>query len=163
MAVDSRGAKNEPQFSDSGAPDIGVDPSAVAEYAAKVGNRRVGSTAERLAATGADLWQGLEWYDTTENRIYEYNSGWVRLLRFNFGYFSGSSNGSGLITVSHGLPSTPVVAFADDDYSTTDPTFPLRKVKRVTSSSTQIQFVLIGSTGSPLASNPVSFSWVAFY
>lgn len=75
MAADSFGTKNQPQFSDNGAVDLAVDSNALADYSAKVGNRRVGTTAERNAATGKDLWEGLEWWDTTVGGVYRYIAG----------------------------------------------------------------------------------------
>lgn len=77
MAVDSTGTKNEPIFLATGAPEIDVDPTAVAAYAAKVGNRRSDTTALRLAAAGKDVWEGLEWYDTDLDEVYIYTgAGW---------------------------------------------------------------------------------------
>ncbi|WP_152970154.1 hypothetical protein [Frigoribacterium sp. RIT-PI-h] len=71
MAADgTSGSKNQPQFLDGGAPDLATDSNLVSDYAAKVGNRRVGTTAERNAATGKDVWEGLEWHDTTTNKVY---------------------------------------------------------------------------------------------
>jgi len=66
----TKGPKGQPRFPATDAPDLGVDEEIVADYAAKVGNRRVGTTAERNAAAGADLWEGLEWYDTTLKKTF---------------------------------------------------------------------------------------------
>jgi len=92
MAVDSFVAKNAPNFLGGGAPDLAVDSNAIATYAAKVGNRRAGTTAERIAATGLDVWEGLEWFDTT--------------LRYSFLYLSGgwvSVGPSGVVTALAGF------------------------------------------------------------
>ena len=72
MTASSYGPRNAPQFADGDAPDVAVNPTQVAAYAAKVGNRRVGTTAERTAATGLDVWEGLEWEDTTDGCTYKY-------------------------------------------------------------------------------------------
>jgi hypothetical protein len=65
-----------PIFLDSDAPDPAVNPTQVAEYAASVGTRLIGSTAERTAYTYAR--EGLRWYDTTLDREYIHTgSGWV--------------------------------------------------------------------------------------
>lgn len=58
------GAKGNPQFDPDGAVEDWVDFTAVGEYAAKVGNRMVGTRAERLALVStagaeAKMWNGL--------------------------------------------------------------------------------------------------------
>ena len=82
MAVSTYGNKGKPEFSDLDAPDVAVNPTAVGTYAAKVGNRRVGTTAEReIAASSGDVWDGLLWGDTTDGSEYRYvvGSGWRRI------------------------------------------------------------------------------------
>jgi hypothetical protein len=80
LTATSWGTKNQPQFADGDAPDVALNPSQVADYAAKVGNRRVGTTAERVAATGKDVWEGLVWGDTTLGVDFRYKSGaWLQL------------------------------------------------------------------------------------
>lgn len=77
MANQSSGTKNQPLFTEAGAPELATDANLISNYAAKVGNRRCGTTTERNAATGSDLWEGLEWYDTTLNQQFIYDgSGW---------------------------------------------------------------------------------------
>lgn len=77
MAADSHGPKNEPQYAAAGAPADAADLTEVAAYAAKVGNRKVGLASDRAALTGADLWNGLEFFETDSGSTYEYNNGWV--------------------------------------------------------------------------------------
>lgn len=78
MASESTGDKGQPYFASSGAPAIDVDPGLIADYAAKVGNRRAGATAERNAATGKDVWDQLHWGDTTDGLEYvRFGSSWV--------------------------------------------------------------------------------------
>lgn len=80
MAASSFGTKNEPQYADADAPDLALNPTQVAAYAAKVGNRRIGTTTERLAATGADVWESLIWGDTTEKADYKrIGTAWERM------------------------------------------------------------------------------------
>ena len=80
MTSSSTGAKNQPHFADADAPDVAVNPTQVADYAAKVGNRRVGTFGERQAASANDVWDGLAWFDTNENAEYIYRAGAWRLL-----------------------------------------------------------------------------------
>jgi hypothetical protein len=68
MTADSYGPKNQPRFDATKPPDLGVDETLVSDFAALVGNRKVGTTAERNAAasatSGKEVWEGLQWEDT---------------------------------------------------------------------------------------------------
>lgn len=65
-----------PQFADADAPDPAVNPTQVSDYAAQVGNRLVGTTAERTAYPYDR--EGLRWYDTTLNIEFVHDgTGWV--------------------------------------------------------------------------------------
>lgn len=66
-----------PEFSDSDAPDIKLDPQLAAEYAAYVGNRICDTAADR--ATYLYPRQGLEWEETDTGDVYKYLSGSWRL------------------------------------------------------------------------------------
>jgi hypothetical protein len=81
MAVSSYDpVDGHPIFLDTAAPDIKVDPTKASEYAAAVGTRLIGTTAERTAYAYAR--EGLEWYDTTTNSVWIHNgSGWVNRAR----------------------------------------------------------------------------------
>lgn len=84
MAVDSYDPiTGAPQFSDGGAPDIAVDPTEVAKYAAEVGNRIVRANLDALDAypfkraglsghaldTGADyIHDGSGWHLASSTR-----------------------------------------------------------------------------------------------
>jgi hypothetical protein len=85
MARDSSGPHNEPQYAGTGVPADAADLSEIATYAAAVGNRKIGPTTSgtpalgRTTATGADVWEGLEWQDTTDGFTYVSKSGgWVK-------------------------------------------------------------------------------------
>ena len=107
MAADgTAGTKNQPQFLDGGAPDLANDNNILANYTAKVGNRRVGTTAERNAAAGKDVWEGLEWFDSTLDRAYTYRSGSWR-MQADYGYREASTAANGVIGVSHQLGVVP--------------------------------------------------------
>lgn len=69
-----------PIFLDSHAPDPAVNPSQVAAFAASVGTRLIGTTAERTAYDYAR--EGLAWWDTTLDALMVYDgSGWTTLVR----------------------------------------------------------------------------------
>ena len=76
MAADGTpAAKNAPQFIGGGAPSTAPDLNTVAVYASYVGNRKVDTAAARTTAAGLDVWEGLEWHDTTDGITYRYLSG----------------------------------------------------------------------------------------
>ncbi|PCN47017.1 hypothetical protein Csp2054_14335 [Curtobacterium sp. 'Ferrero'] len=99
MARDSTGEKGQPQYAGSGVPQDAADLTEVAAYAALVGNRKVGTTADRnQALADGDVWDGLEWYDTTDGGLYLLQSGsWLPLLTrwTNFSpQYNGMSGGT---------------------------------------------------------------------
>jgi len=75
MSASTFGLKNEPQFGDLDAPDPGVNPTQAAAYAALVGNRKIGTTAQRDALTGKDVWEGLLFGDITTGIDYRRTGG----------------------------------------------------------------------------------------
>lgn len=83
MAADDHGPKGNGIYSASGASDDGADLTEIAAYAAEVGNRRVGTTAQRQAALTEEngVWEGLIWGDTTDGNEYRFTGGsWGLLL-----------------------------------------------------------------------------------
>ena len=80
MASESRGSKGQPYFAANGAPQIDVDPGIVSDYSAEVGNRKVGTTAQRNALAGDDVWDGLLFGDTSIGVDFRYlaGTGWQR-------------------------------------------------------------------------------------
>jgi hypothetical protein len=79
MARSSSGTHNEPQYSGLSAPAIAANLSEVASFAATVGNAKSGTTAQMNALTGADLWAGLLFSNTTDGQLY-YCTGSVFIL-----------------------------------------------------------------------------------
>lgn len=83
-----------------------------------------------------------------------------RLSRgYDRGTFAGATDGSGLVTVNHGLGVSPMVVIVMDQNSGAVPN--TRKIVRSATSSTQIQFYVTNG-GNALPGNPVVFDWVAF-
>lgn len=78
-ADDTPGPRKNPRFLGSGAPATAADLNIVSDHAALVGNRKVGTTAERTAATVAgEVWEGLRWKDTDLDLELEYDgAGWI--------------------------------------------------------------------------------------
>jgi len=114
MASESTGVKDQPYFAASGAPQIDVDPGIVADYAALVGNRKVGTTTERNALSDKALWEGLAFRDITLGLEYVRRSGaWVvaganspardTFQLINVGSVAGGTNLGTVVTV----PSQP--------------------------------------------------------
>ena len=76
MAASSAvGTRGQLQFSALEAPDMGADETALSNQTAELGTRRVGTTAERNALSGAKLFEGLEWFDTTLGYRFTYRAG----------------------------------------------------------------------------------------
>lgn len=74
MASSSRNpVSGAPIFRDEDAPDPAVNPTEVAEYAATVGNRGVGTTAQRNA--WPYMKEGFAWGDTTNGNEYVVRNG----------------------------------------------------------------------------------------
>lgn len=71
------GPKNQPRFDLNDDPDFPTDLTTVSEYAAKVGNSRVGTASERSALTGNDLWNGLLFFETDTGLTYRYTTAWA--------------------------------------------------------------------------------------
>lgn len=78
MARNSSGAKNQPQYAGTGGLSTAADLSEIANYAALVGNRKALPNADRVLAAGADVWEGLDWYETDLGSTYRFMGGiWV--------------------------------------------------------------------------------------
>lgn len=75
MAAKTWGSQNQPHFADGDAPDFAVDLTQASDYAALVGNRKVGTNAQRVALTGADVWDGLEFFETDTRGVFLHNGG----------------------------------------------------------------------------------------
>lgn len=102
------GPHNQPRWDVNDEADFAADLTEVSEFAAKVGNTRVGTTNQRNATAGADLWEGLRWYDTTTDLVYTYNgSGWLRQDVHKGGTFFDVVAADGTTQISHGLGTTP--------------------------------------------------------
>lgn len=73
------GAKGKPVYGSGDGPSMAAMFQAGADYAALVGNRKVGTAAERTALTGTALWEELVFAETDTDKEYVYrNAGWKR-------------------------------------------------------------------------------------
>lgn len=84
-------------WSNTQAVDLGPDLSEAARQAAVAGNFRVGTTAERNAATGGAARNGVYWSDTTNGELYRRSSGsWqmVPMARTVFGHAGKTTTSS---------------------------------------------------------------------
>ncbi|GGL77022.1 hypothetical protein GCM10009706_14340 [Curtobacterium citreum] len=116
MAADDYGPKGNGIYSASGASDDGADLTEIAAFAGQVGNRRVGTTAQRNAALteligpgSPGVWEGLEWRDTTDGNVYVLSSGaWVYLFGdtgwLNPSFVNGGNPGTGNDTAGQANP-----------------------------------------------------------
>jgi hypothetical protein len=160
MAYDSLDPTDgHPVFDDAGALDSAVDPTQVAEYAAEVGTRLMGTAAQRVAYSYAR--KGLSWQDTDSGEFLWKHDGtdWKTDRASTRRQFVGSTSGTGVVTVNHLLPGTPSGVSVLDSNSGAVPA--TRKIMHSASSTSQIQFVVYNN-GAPLPNNPVVFYWEAF-
>lgn len=73
------GTHGSPLYNSS--PQTVADLQAAVDYAALVGNHKVGTTSQRDAASGSEAWDGLFWSDTTDGKTYKrVSGGWVQQL-----------------------------------------------------------------------------------
>jgi len=104
------GTRGQPTFPANEGPELGVDENTVSDFAAAVGTRRVGTTAERNALIAPELFVGLLWGDNTLGYDLRYTStGWKRVGPRGFA-FAASTGVDGRITLTHGYGSTPTWA-----------------------------------------------------
>jgi hypothetical protein len=152
----------KPQISSSSPMEGPEQINDVADFAAQGWRWRGGTSAQRAGLPSDEVFDGMVWKDTDNGaHLYQRSGGeWGRVLRHSAGVFSGSTSSTGTATVSHGLPSTPVIVLATDKNEGAVPG--TRKIVFNASSTTQIQFVVFNG-GSPLAENPVVFSWLAYF
>jgi len=122
MARDSSGTKNQPQYAGTGAPADAADMSEIANYAALVGNRKIGPSSARTTATGADVWEGLEWWDTTLNTVFVMQSGTWRASGTGLvPVIPASVAGTGVVLNPGGsITFTGTSSFAAVGFATTD-------------------------------------------
>lgn len=114
MSVDSYGPKGELVFDGTKKPDTAVDLTLLSEFAASVGNRKVGSRTDRLALSpnpgvANKTWEGLvfEQLDGADKGTWIYLGGeWVR-DRIDFEYQQDG-------TMPPGFVAPPVMQAADE-------------------------------------------------
>lgn len=112
MTADSFGSKGQPLFDSNKPPDTAVDQNLISNFAAKTGNRMIGTEDDKSKLTAAGgAWLGLLFHTTEFGHEYAFtNDGWKRQI------YSG--NGliirSGIATVTtnaNGDASIPIEAF----------------------------------------------------
>lgn len=164
MARDSSGPKNQPRYDALGIPADAADLTEISEYAAANGNRKALTSTQRLALTGADRWVGLEVFETDTQRTYEYQSGgWVLRTYVAGGYVSASTDGSGYVTVNHGLGRAPVGVVATID-SASPVIVDMLKCEvsaPYTATTFRVRIRRADQGNGPFAGNPVAFQWMA--
>lgn len=83
------GPHNQPRYDVNDDADFAADLTVVSDYAAKVGNIRTGTTAERNSLAGLDVWPGLLWSDSVTGVLYRsLNGTWNQLT----GTYTGTNS-----------------------------------------------------------------------
>ena len=163
MAVDSYGDRGQPQFSAQGGMDAGADETSLADYSSVVGTRRVGTTAQRLALSGAALFVGLLWGDTTVNEDYRYTStGWKKVTGLTRAdEVSATTSQAGDITITFEPKFTSMCAaivVMDSNSGAGIGMIPYKEISR--SATTAVVRAMSGSSGVPGLST--SLNYIAF-
>jgi hypothetical protein len=92
MAHDSLGPQNQPVYSASGAPADAADLTEVAQFASDRARRRADLSSVRTALTGADLVNGVEFFETdTQLTWLCTGTGWEQQSNFYPGTTSGAT------------------------------------------------------------------------
>lgn len=116
MAADSRGPRNQPIFSGSGASADAEDLTLLGLLAVTLGTRRAGTSDERNALEAAWKFPGLEWFDTSDLFTYVWlesgsGPGWQRRRVVRGGHFGGDSGSAvaadGSTVIAHGGTTAP--------------------------------------------------------
>lgn len=104
MARDSSGSHNEPIYLGSGAPATAADQNEIVTFAKKLANGYADTNSVRTALAGADLWDGLLFYETDTDRTYQRKSaGWVLIATGWESYTPTTANITGSITAFYKL------------------------------------------------------------
>jgi len=99
-ADDYNATTGAPEFSGSGTPETAADLTEVAAFAASVGTRLIGTTAERTAYDHAR--EGLEWWDTDLDTLYVHNgSGWETVFKDWAAYTPTTVNFTGTVVAEY--------------------------------------------------------------
>jgi hypothetical protein len=75
MARDSSGSHNEPVYLGTGGLATAADQNEIVGFAKTVGNARADTSTVRGGLAGADVWNGLQFYETDTDSWYVYSSG----------------------------------------------------------------------------------------
>jgi hypothetical protein len=113
MTADSFGSKGQPLFDSNKPPDTAVDQNLISNFAAKVGNRIVGTEDDKSKLTAAGgAWPGLQYHTTEFGFDYEYSAadGWKRQIYSGNGLIIRSGMAS-VTTNANGDASIPIDAF----------------------------------------------------
>lgn len=95
-----------PTWTNTQAPDFGPDLSEAARAAARFGNFRVGTTAERNAASGGAARAGVYWSDTTDGELYRRAGGTWNLVPMARVVFGHAGKTAGFQSMSGGVVAT---------------------------------------------------------
>ena len=169
----TKGPKGQPRFPATEPPDLGVDEEIVADYAALVGNRKSGTTAQRnLAASLGEVWPGLEWGDTTDGFDYGYTAsgGWSRkiasvmpgiIVQTGHVTVTTNSNGDASIPLPKPFPSAIVSAFIQDAETNLGLGIAHTRYNHNSSSTSTVNFRIVGTSGSAVGNFTTQVSWMA--
>lgn len=144
------------QYSQTSAATFGADLTELAnDVAQKIGE----SVANFGALPASGSWPGRTIFVRENKKLYIWDgTSWYLRDRINGAQFVGSTSGTGIVTINHGLGAVPAWVQITGFNSGAVPT--TRNIIVSATSDTQIQ-VYVTNGGNALPSNPVVFYWTA--
>ena len=161
-ASSTRGPKGQPRFPATDAPDLGVDEEIVADFAAAVGNRRVGTTAQRLALTGLDFYEGLAFGDTTLKAEFKVTNGvWKAIPNIQSEERTATTSAGGDVTVTFPEAFTTIASIFIQDTNAGAGIGPVLWKIRSKSNTQFVARAYGNGTGDPIGNFTTYFSYMA--
>jgi hypothetical protein len=171
MTADSFGSKGQPLFDSNKPPDTAVDQNLISNFAAKTGNRIVGSEDDRSKLTAAGgAWPGLLFHVTETGYNYEYFAGfgWKRqifsgnglVIRSGFTEVTTNINGDATINIE-AFPAAIVGAVIQDAHTSLSNGLIHSRFNLTDSRPDKITFRLRESNGSELENFKTQVFYIA--
>ncbi|UCR89240.1 hypothetical protein [Mycetocola spongiae] len=164
MAVDRYNpVTGAPEFLAGGPPDMGADETLVAAFAAEVGTRRIGTTAERQAVKFRR--PGMLFFDTSEWQEYIFRDGaWKAVRPSETKRYSSATNAQGVVVTTHSLGKLPSGAQVTIAHGSSETVTLLASavIWELTDSAAQVRFRRADQPNTWFAGQPVSF-YITFF
>jgi hypothetical protein len=160
MTADSFGSKGQPLFDSNKPPDTAVDQNLISNFAAKTGNRIVGTEDDRSKLTAAGgAWPGLLFHTIEFGHEYTYSAaeGWKRqiysgnglIIRSGLATVTTNANGDAAVNID-AFPAAIVGAVIQDTHESLTNGLIHSRFNLKDSRTDKLTFRLIETNGSQL-------------